>query len=148
MLTLLRDLARTVDGYVYAATHLGTGPTVNLYTMADRPAVNKLSKVGGVIVIIPGSAFDSVETGVTVSACAVELEPIRWRQTVNDLATIVAVDWREQTKDTDGNWQPTDRTVTQTDPAQLAAFGARRLNTRTELTLDTSAAALADGLME
>src|SRR4029077_13408595 len=91
---------------------------------------------GDLVRIIRTPYLDSF---MQLSACRVLADPIRWRQSVADVITLVDLTWREQTLDDKGQPAPTDRHVTVTDPAAVAAYGTRRAGMLTQLSRQADA---------
>ena len=130
---LLADLAKSAGGALWSATSLTTGPYLRLEDIDARaPLLTLEMDAGGVVRIVPAGMPGG--HGITVSACSVLLDPVRWVQDVADVATRVAVGWKDQTPDP---VKPVDRTVTVVDQTAEAATGQRRVQVSTELaTLD------------
>lgn len=143
---LLAELAASVDGVLWSATHITTGPVLVLETMADRPPLSRLVLSNGIVVIVPGVAF-TTGRGIHLSACSVDLAPIRWQQDISDLATRVAVQWKEQTLNDKGQPAPTDRTVTVNSAELETAIGVRRMQVSTQRTTLADATAVANQLL-
>jgi hypothetical protein len=130
VMSLLRDLAQSVDGVLWSASHATVGPYLWMEDTSERAAMFTLELENGVVVIVPGTATDAA---LEVSACDVLRDPVKWRQDVADVSTRVAVTWLEQTLDDDGNPDPTERTVTVIDAGLEAAHGQRRIAVSTLL---------------
>lgn len=145
-MTLLSELATSADGVLWAATHPTTGPYLLLESLSDRPPQFVLVKgADGVIRI---STADPSATGaLTIDACDILLEPIRWRHDVQDMATRVAVTWREQTLDDKGQPAPTDRTITQVNPLLEADIGVHRVAVGTQLSRQADAQLVSDAVL-
>jgi hypothetical protein len=138
---LLDELATTVDGVLWSAVHLATGQYLHLEDTTTRPALMVLAfnPGTGLVEIVTAAA---VPGALTLSACDVLLDPVRWVQDVADVSSRVAVRWLEQT--TDGTKPVTaEHTYTQDDPALIDALGVRRIGVSTVLTTQPDAAALA-----
>jgi hypothetical protein len=138
---LLDELATTVDGVLWSAVHLATGQYLHLEDTTTRPALM-------VLAYDPGTGYVTIQTAtsvpgaLTLSACDVLLDPVRWVQDVADVSSRVAVRWLEQTTDA-GTPVTAEHTLTLDDPALIAALGVRRIAVSTVLTTSTDAAALA-----
>ena len=138
---LLADLATSVDGVLWSATHRTTGP----YLWLADPRVSSALYVlfvgdDGMVHVGP---TDAAVKAITLDACDVLLDPVVWKQAVSDVTTRVAVTWQEQTVDDQGQPAPTERTDTLVDAALEAALGTRRAAVSTGLTLEADAAAVA-----
>jgi hypothetical protein len=139
---LLADLATSVDGVLWSATHRTTGP----YLWLADPRVSSALYVlyggdDGLVHIGPTSAADKA---IELDACDVLLEPVVWKQAVSDVTTRVAVTWQEQAVDDDGEpTAATERTDTLIDAALEARLGTRRAAVSTMLVSETDAAAVA-----
>jgi hypothetical protein len=137
---LLQDLATTGGGVLWAATHAVTGAFLWIENPDNRVAVAELTLSGG-IVVITGQA----ENVSPISACDLLLDGVAWLQDTQDVATVVAVTWAEQTTDDAGLPAPTDRTVTVSAAAgDLDRYGTRRLSITTELVSATDATTYAN----
>jgi len=143
---LLAELAQSVAGVLWSATSLVTGPYLLLEDTAARPPLLLLTRGADLVVRIIVAPVVGAR-GITVSACDVLLEPVRWEQDSTDTATRVAVGWQEQTVDDKGQPKPVGRTVTAVDQAAEAATGRRRVQVSTELAAAAAAVAVADALL-
>jgi hypothetical protein len=140
---LLADLAKSVGGALWSATSLSTGPYLRLEDINTRAATQTLAMdAGGVIRIVPASSVGG--HGLTISACDVLLDPIQWEQDVGDVATRVAIGWKDQTPDP---VKPVDKTVTVVDTAAESAIGQRRVQVSTELAVQTDAQSVANSIL-
>lgn len=139
---LLRGLAESVDGVLWAAVHETTGPYVRLEDPATRTPISALAMgTDGLVHIV------SIATGRELDACKVLRDPIVFLQTVSDVSTRVAVGWQEQTVDDDGNPAPTERTVTIVDDERELDVGTRRVSLTTELQSETDALLVANRVL-
>ena len=144
---LLDELATSADGVLWAATHPTTGPYLQLESMSDRVALFVLEKSSGdgLIRIV---AKTVEQTGaVEIDSCSILLEPVRWRHDIEDVATRVAVTWREQTTDDEGKIKPTDRVESLSNPTLEGAIGVRRIAIATQLSRGGDAASIADAVL-
>ena len=140
---LLADLAKSAGGALWSATSLTTGPYLRLEDIDSRPGLYVLAMdAGGVVRIMPISQAGG--HGLTISACDVLLDPIQWVQDVADVATRVAVGWKDQAPDPA---KPTDRTVTVINAAAETAGGQRRLQIGTELAALADATTVANSVL-
>lgn len=141
---LLADLAKSAGGALWSATSLTTGPYLRLEDVDARPGLYTLAMdAGGVVRITPiGQAPGG--HGLTISACDVLLDPIQWVQDVADVATRVAIGWKDQTPDP---VKPVEKTITLVNTAAEAASGQRRVQVGTELALETDATAVGTSLL-
>jgi hypothetical protein len=131
---LLQSLAQSAGGVLWSATSLTTGPYLRLEDINARKALLTLTKgADGVVRIVPAMAGTA---GVTISACDVLLDPVHWEQDIADVATRVAIGWKDQTPDP---VKPADRTVTLVNTAAEAATGQRRVQLSTELATEAAA---------
>jgi hypothetical protein len=139
---LLSDLAQSVGGVLWVATHAVTGPYLWIENTEIRAAVRQFVEAGGIITI-SGATRDVA----TVSACDLLEDPVSWTQDSADVVTVVQVGWAQQGVDDEGVLEVTDRTVTVTDTAALAMFGTRSLSIATELIAESDATDMADRLL-
>lgn len=138
---LLRELAQSVDGVLWAAVHETTGPYVRLEDPANRVAINALQKsADGIVRIV-------IAAGRELDACKVLRDPVRFLQSVSDISTRVAVTWQEQTLDDKGLPAPTERTVTVIDADRELDVGTRRISLSTQLQAQADAQAVATRLL-
>ena len=88
-------------------------------------------------------------SGVTVSACNLLLEPVRWHQTNDDDSTEVSATWLEQLTDPGPpvTQTPTQRFVSAIDPVAEAATGKRRISVTTQLATEAGAQATANAIL-
>lgn len=146
---LLSDLAQSAGGVLWAATHAVTGAYLWIENPAGRAAVRELTFTGGQIVIT-GSTDDVL----LISACDLLEDSVAWRQSTEDVSTVVAVTWLEQgPPDDDGLPTTTERTVTVKDQASIDGtggkpkLGTRRLSVSTELISESDATAYANRML-
>lgn len=143
---LLYELAQSVAGALWLASSMTTGPYVWLEDIDARPALSILVRQADLVIrIIPNPAL--VDGALSISACDVLLDPVRWVQTTEDDSTRIAVTWRDQTLDTEGNQDPTDRTLTIVDDAAEVVGGQRRIALSTQLTTEADADRVGDALL-
>ena len=138
---LLRELAQSVDGVLWAAVHETTGPYVRLEDPANRTSISAL------VMGEDGLVHVEISAGRELDACKVLRDPVSFVQTVSDISTRVAVSWLEQTLDDDGNPAPTDRTVTVIDADRELEVGTRRISLSTQLQAQADAEEVADRLL-
>jgi hypothetical protein len=138
---LLADLATSVDGVLWSATHRTTGPYLWLADPRVQSALYVLY-VGddGLVHVGPTPAASAA---ITLDACDVLLDPVVWKQAVSDVVTRVAVSWQDQTLDDKGQPAPTERTTTLIDAALEDRLGTRRAAVSTLLTSDADASSVA-----
>ena len=140
---LLQELAQSVGGALWSATSLTTGPYLRLEDVNTRAPLQRLVMgADQVIRIVPAPVVD--QRGITLSACDVLLDPVRWQADSTDSATRVAVGWKDQAPDP---VKPTDRTETVIDTAAEAATGQRRVQISTQLAAQPDAAAVAQAVL-
>jgi hypothetical protein len=147
-MVLLDELATSADGVLWAATHPTTGPYLELESMSDRVSLFVLQKTtpgDGLIRIVlkPTDQTGAVE----IDACQILLDPVRWRHDIEDVATRVAVTWREQTVDDEGQQKPTDRTENLENPNLEAQIGVRRIALATQLSRQADAQNIAGAVL-
>ena len=145
---LLDELATSSDAVLWAATHPTTGPYLELESMSDRVSLFVLEKSSsdGLIRIVlkPTDQTGAVE----IDACSILLDPVRWRHDIEDIATRVAVTWREQFVDpNDGLIKPKDVTETLENPALEADIGVRRIAVATQLSRQADAQNIAGAIL-
>lgn len=139
---LLVELAESVDGVLWSATHATTGPYFVLEDPTTRTALYVLDLVDGRVVIVPTDRAAN-----QLSACDVLRDEVTWTQDVQDLITRTVVTWQEQDTDDEGKPTTTDRTVTRIDRAAEVAYGRRRLALSTQLQTSVDAAVVAERLL-
>lgn len=146
---LLADMANSVDGVLWSATHLVSGPYVRLEDPAQRPALYQLGKPDFWIEILPidPSTLPESLRPLDISACDVLRDPVQWVLDVSDIATRATVTWVEQTVDEEGQPDPTERTLAHIDPAAEAQFGTRNISVQTMLTTAPEAQTVAERLL-
>lgn len=140
---LVQELAQSVAGALWLATTIGTGPYLYLEDLNSRPALLKLSLVGGVIVIVPGSAMAA--KGITLSACDVLLDPVSWVQDSSDSATRVVVTYQAINPVDPTKPIATDITAINSD-LELRS-GRRRVAIPSQLTSAVDAQTVADSVL-
>jgi hypothetical protein len=143
---LLSELAQGVDGVLWSATHATTGPYLWYESPANRATVGTLALVGQyvtVTVVDPNRA-----PGRTVlDGCDLAVDEVQWVRDVTDVITRVSASWLEQTVDTEGKQQPTERTVEVVDTAAEGSFGARSMSVATQLVSASDATAVANRIL-
>lgn len=139
---LLQELAQSVGGALWSATSLTTGPYLRLEDVTTRAPLQRLVKDGGVIRIVTAPVVG--DRGITLSACDVLLDPVHWEQDVADVATRVAIGWKDQAPDP---VKPTDATVTVVNTAAEQASGQRRVQISTQLAQQADAQHVADQVL-
>jgi hypothetical protein len=137
----LQALATTADGVLWSAVHALTGQYLWIEDTHTRPALLLITKQGGVVVIVPDPDPDAA---TALSACDVLLDPLTWVQDVADVATRVAVTWKEQTT---APAELIDHTETVTDTALVTRLGVRRIGVTSHLTTSAAAAKLAAAVL-
>lgn len=142
---LLQDLAQSVDGVFWAATHATTGPYIWVEDPAARPGLFTLEMgTDGLVHVVPGSGADAA---LTVSACDVLRDPVEWHQSVSDVSTRAAIGWLEQGTDDEGNPETTDRTATVIDAGLEGIYGVRKIQVSTLLQAAADAQAVANRIL-
>ena len=139
-LRLLQELGASVAGVLWSATNLVTGPFLRLDDVGARTALKQLIWDGSMVVI---RIKDPVPAeGVTISACSLLLDPVKWHQASDDDSTEVSVIWLDQVV-ADGAVKPTSRTVTLRDDGAERATGRRRIMISSQLSRQLDAEAVA-----
>lgn len=146
---LLTDMANSVDGVLWSATHVVSGPYVRLEDPAQRPALYQLGKPDFWIEILPidPDTLPPDLRPLEISACDVLRDPVQWVIDVSDIATRSTVTWQEQTLDDDGQPSPTERTLAHIDQAAELTFGTRNISLQTMLTNEPAAQQVAERLL-
>lgn len=139
---MLADVATSVDGVLWPAGHVVTGPYLWFESLTSRRPVLALSMSGGVAVVVP----DTSGMGVVVSACSLDLDPVTWAQTNADIATRAVVTWQDQTTTPDTTERTTQLVLADME-AQSNRFGVRRVSVQTQLTTAAAANAVADAVL-
>jgi hypothetical protein len=144
-MTLLQEMAISGDGVLWCAAHLTTGPYLYFESLNERPALAGLSQssVTGIVTIGP---VQDVSDMIPLNACELSRDPVRWVQDVADVATRVAVTWRDQTLE-GGLPAPTDRVEQVTDPLLEKTVGSRRIAVSTQLANGGNAQTLASNIL-
>lgn len=146
---LLSDVATSVDGILWSATHILAGPYVKLEDPDNRPPLNVLNYNGDYIEVIPidPETMPEEDRPLDVSACDVSRDPVKFVLDVSDIATRTGITWREQTLDEEGNVKPTDRTLVVIDPVKERSYGSRNVSVQTLLTTREDAREVADRIL-
>jgi hypothetical protein len=141
---LLAEVAQSVGGALWAPTSVAAQTALRIEDVDARPALFRLVKTGGVIVIAVAPTVGT--TGIELDACLLLLDPVRWAQDSTDTATQVAIGWQEQTA---AGPPPTltARTETRSNDALTAARGRFRVGISTDLATLADAATLADTML-
>ena len=98
-----------------------------------------IENTDGTIIIVEADP----DTGFVVSACDSQRDPISWTQSVSDIATRVAVTWKQQGVDDEG--KPTTKDVKEqvvNAPLELQ-HGTRSVSVSTELQSSADALSVA-----
>jgi hypothetical protein len=142
---LLTTYASSVDAILWSATHQVTGPYLEVEDPAMRPSLAELEENDdGVVVIVAAAAsVDSLD----LSACDVLRDDVTWTQDTQDVTTRVAVTWKEQGVDDEGQTTTTDRTVTIVDAPLETRLGSRRVSLSSELQAADDATEVAGRLL-
>jgi hypothetical protein len=141
---LLRDLATTVDGVLWAAAHISTGPRLWVEDPQRRAAVSTVSLVGGLWTItVAGSASGSE---AVITSCDLLADPVAWTQDTAEVITRVDATYLAQTLDA-GVPAPTEAHVLVVDAPAEAELGVRRLGWTSQLTAAADAQAIASAIL-
>lgn len=145
VLDLLHDIAQSVNGVMWVATHAVSGPYLWMEDPGARQAARQfqVDPVTGETIIINAP----VNAAGVISALDVLRDPVQWEQDTDQVITSVDVSWQLQGVDGDGLPTTEAQTVTRTDAAAAQKFGLRNLQRDTELTAELDAATLADQLL-
>ena len=144
---LLAEVAESVDGVLWSATHPVIGPYIKLEDPSTRTALYELTLTGGVIKIVPVDFSGDPEAPPFISACDVLRDPVRFNMDVSDLATKVSVSWLFQTVDDEGNPTTDARRVEASNPTAEVVAGIRAVNLDSIVTTATDAQRVADQLI-
>ena len=144
-LDLLKDVAQSVGGVMWTATHAGTGTYLFLEDPQNRTPVRKfvIDAATGIVSVGGNTAGVSV-----VSASDVIADQLQWAQDVSQVTTSVDVAWQQQGTDNTGAVTVTAQTATVTDSAAQDTYGLRKMSVDTELTAAADATALAQRLLD
>jgi hypothetical protein len=142
-MSLLRDLAQSLDGVLWAEAHLAAGGYVHIEDPALRASLHELVELpdGSVDIAISGGPVDALD----ISACDVLRAPVQWHQAVADVSTRARVSWLEQLPpDPDsGQITTTEHTVELVDEALEVDYGTRSISVSTILQAAADADAVA-----
>lgn len=146
---LLTDMAASVDGVLWSATHQVSGPYIRLEDPGQRPALYQLDMVGGVIVIVEVNPDDlpPEQRPLEISACDVLRDPVLWQIDVSDIATRTTVTWMDQTLNDEGQPAPTQRTLALIDQGREAQYGTRNVSVQTMVTTEALAEDVAERIL-
>jgi len=140
---LLAELGKSAGCAVWSATSLTTGPYLRLEDTDGRPPLQVLTEgADGVVRIVPATLPGG--HGITLSACDVLMDPVEWVQDVADVATRVAIGWKDQTPDP---VKPVDKTVAVVDAPAESARGQRRVQIGTQLATSADATTVANSVL-
>lgn len=141
---LLSELAESVDAVMWSATHIVTGPYLQVEDPTNRASQYLLELVDDVVRIVPNPGqLGALE----VSACDLLRDDVAWEQDTQDVITRAAVTWQEQGVDDDGVPTTTERTETLIDAELEAQYGVRRVSLSTQLQSAADAQAIAVKLL-
>lgn len=144
VLPLLQDLAQSVGGVMWVATHATSGPYLWMEDPQSRVPLRRFSidAVTNTVTIGGNSRDVSI-----ISASDMLLDPVQWTQDVQQVTTSVDVTWQQQSVDSDGTPVADAQTVTVTDDAAKVIYGLRKMSVDTELTTEADATELANRLL-
>jgi len=129
---LLTDIAQSVDGVLWSATHPAIGPYMRLEDPAQRLTLYTFALNGGVIVIVPDDFSNAENPPPPLSACDILRDPVSFIMSVADIATRVDATYQEQpvppATDT------TERHVKLVKSTLETQYGTRAVSIQTELT--------------
>lgn len=141
-MSLLQDLAQSLDGVLWAEAHLAAGGYVHIEDPGTRAALNVLvQQPDGTVVIAQGTIPNALE----ISACDVLRAPVQWEQAVADVSTRARVTWLEQLPPdpNSGQISTTEHSVQIIDADLESSFGTRAVSVSTILQSATDANAVA-----
>lgn len=123
---LLQDYTASVDGVLWSAVHQTTGPYLRVEDPSARPPAWMLTDDtgSGLVEVVPSATV----TGVRVSACDVLRDPVRFVQSVSDVASGVTVTWQETVTDPEGQTSTVEHSVSRIDEDREAVYGQRRVS--------------------
>ncbi|WP_165217238.1 hypothetical protein [Schaalia sp. ZJ1691] len=136
--TLLKDVATSTGAILWPSAHHTLGEYYRLEDLNGRISLYTLHQSADGTAYLDVSAKGATEIPANTIDRALTIE-----RDTTDLATVVTVDWSEQTTDPDGTISQTSRTATATDPDRLGQYGYRSLHITTDLNSETQAATLA-----
>lgn len=142
---LLKDFSQSVDAVLWSAVHQVTGPYLRVEDPATRPSALMLTDDtgSGLVEIVPTASV----IGVELSSCDVLRSPVRYVQSVSDVATGATVTWLEEVTDDEGQISTTEHAVNVIDAALEADHGQRRMSLSTLLADPEDATTVAERLM-
>lgn len=143
---LLTDVAQSVDGVLWSATHPVIGPYLRIEDPGQRMPLYQLQLVGGLIEIVPAT-FTGDDAPPAVSSCDVLRDPVTFTTDVSDIATRATVSWEEAGTDDEGQPTSTERTYEVIDAPAESESGTRSIHLSTQLTSEPDAARVADQLI-
>jgi hypothetical protein len=146
-MSLLRDLAQSLDGVLWAEAHLAAGGYVHIEDPGLRASLRGLEQGDdGLVHIVEGAS--SVEA-LDISACDVLRDPVQWQQAVADVSTRARVSWLEQLPPDpeSGQLGTTEHTVEIIDAELEQDFGTRSISVSTILQAEADALAVADRVL-
>lgn len=146
---LLTDLAQSVDGVLWSATHIVSGPYVKIEDPGQRPPLYQLAIDAGKIVIasIDVESLPVDQRPLDLSACDVLRDPVTFTLDVADIATRAVVSWQEQTLNEEGLPSPTERNYSEILANREAQYGTRNISVTTLLTTQAAAETVAERLL-
>jgi hypothetical protein len=140
---MVADLATSVDAVLWPAFHSTTGAFLWVEDMQRRTPVE-------VLALDPGSGLiiitDTSAGTLAISACDIDLDPVRWIQTNADVATRVVIDWQDQTTTPDPTQRTTAVILAELEDPQ-GPYGVRRVQVTSQVTTDTDATNVATGVV-
>jgi hypothetical protein len=140
---MLADLATSVDAVLWPAFHSTTGAFLWVEDMQGRTPVEVLTlDTGSGLVVIT----DTTDGLIAISACDIDLDPVRWIQTNADVATRAVIDWQDQTTAPDPTQRTTSVVLTELEDPQ-GPYGVRRVQITSQVTTDTDATNVATGVL-
>src|SRR4029077_17456642 len=109
-----------------------------------RPAALTLAPPPTYVRVVPSTV--AIGHSIPVSACLIDVDPVRLLLDIGDTISTVDVQWLEQTQDPGPPVvnKPTQRTGPAPDPTMTATIGSRRLSVSTQLATQALAEAQAN----
>lgn len=143
------EVAVLVEGSAYTGPYFdGRTPSTDVVAFAWTGAADASSSTWSTVqthtIVIVQSDPD---TGFNLSACVVLRDPVTWVQDVSDVVTRVAVGWKVQGTDDEGNPTTSDATEQVVDADMEVLYGTRRVQVSTELQSATDAANVASRVL-
>ena len=135
---LFAELAASVDGVLWSASHATTGAYLWIENVTLRAQVGVLELVGAFVTIVVDTESGRPPGQTVIDGCQIPTEPLTWIRDVTDVLTRIDVTWLEQTT-SEGLPAPTERRIRVLDSAAELEYGVRRMGLSTQLTSSADA---------